>query len=74
MSIGVESILITRQENECPFIQDNVRQGFVEHFQNLNIELVRANNHGYNELEELYHEGEFQIDLENIFRKITKWK
>jgi hypothetical protein len=56
MSRGVESILISRQENECPFIENNVRQGFVEHFQNLNLELVRANNHGYSEPKELYHE------------------
>jgi hypothetical protein len=27
--------------NECPFIEDNVRQGFVEHFQNLNSELAK---------------------------------
>jgi hypothetical protein len=33
-----------------------VRQGFVEHFQNLNPELARVGNHGSVELEDLYHE------------------
>jgi hypothetical protein len=42
--------------NECPFIEENVRQGFVEHFQNLNLEVARIKNHGYIELEDLYHE------------------
>ncbi len=27
---------IGHQINECPFIEDNVKKGFVEHFQNLN--------------------------------------
>jgi hypothetical protein len=27
---------IRHQINECPFIEDNVKQGLVEHFQNLN--------------------------------------
>jgi hypothetical protein len=56
MSRGLELVLIIRQKNECPFIEDNVRQGYVEHFQNLNPERARANNHGYSELEELYHD------------------
>ncbi len=47
---------IKRHINECPFIEDNVRQGFVEHFQNLNPQLVRVGNHGPIELEDLYHE------------------
>jgi hypothetical protein len=32
--------------NEFPFIEDNVKQGFVEHFQNLNPKPTRAKNHG----------------------------
>ncbi len=35
---------IKHQISECAFIEDNVRQGFVEHFQNLNPELVRVGN------------------------------
>jgi hypothetical protein len=33
--------------NECPFIENNVRQGFAKHFQNLNLnlELARVGNH-----------------------------
>jgi len=27
---------IGHQINECPFVEDNVKKGFVEHFQNLN--------------------------------------
>ncbi len=42
--------------NECPFIEDNVKQGFVEHFQNLNLKPIRVEYHGYSEPEELYHE------------------
>jgi ribosome modulation factor len=37
------------QINECPFTENNVRQGFTKHFQNLNLELARAKNYGYNE-------------------------
>jgi hypothetical protein len=37
--------------------EDNVKQGFVEPFQNLNLKLARVENHGYNELKELYHEN-----------------
>jgi hypothetical protein len=33
-----------------------VRQRFAEHFQILNLELARAENHGLVELEDLYHE------------------
>jgi hypothetical protein len=36
---------IRHRNNECPFIKDNVRQGFVEHFQNLNLEPARVGNH-----------------------------
>ncbi len=28
--------------NECPFIEENVRQGFAEHFQNLNPKHARV--------------------------------
>jgi hypothetical protein len=47
---------IRHQINECPFIENNVRQGFVEHFHNPNPKLVKVNNHGYIELEDLYHD------------------
>ncbi len=61
--------------NECPFIEDNVNQGFVEHPQNLNQELAKADNHRHVEPEDLYHKGsKFHIDLDNRFREITKWK
>ncbi len=33
--------------NECPFIENNVRQGFVKHIQNLNLELAKVGNHGH---------------------------
>ncbi len=33
-----------------------MRQGFVEHFQNLNLDTTRPKNHGYSEPEEMYHE------------------
>ncbi len=36
---------IRHQINECPFIEDNVKQGF-----------VRINNHGHIEPKDLYHE------------------
>jgi hypothetical protein len=54
------------QINECPFIEDNVKQGFVKHFQNLNLEHARTKNHGYCELEELYHE---KVKIPNRFRE-----
>jgi hypothetical protein len=34
----------------------NVRQGFVKHFQYLNLKPTRTDNHGHIELEDLYHE------------------
>jgi hypothetical protein len=41
----------------------------------LNPEPARIENHGYNELEELYCERfEFQINSKNTFGKITQWK
>jgi hypothetical protein len=33
-----------------------MRQGFVEHFQNLNPKPARVGNHGHIELKDLYHE------------------
>ncbi len=48
--------------NECPFIEENVRKRFVEHFQNLNPELARVGNHGHIELEDLYHEKVIILD------------
>jgi len=48
--------LIGHHINECPFIEDNVRQRFVEHFQTLNLKSIRAKNHGHVELKVLYHE------------------
>ncbi len=33
-----------------------MRQGFVEHFQNLNPKLARVGNHGHIKPEDLYHE------------------
>ncbi len=47
---------IGHQINECPFIENNVRQGFAKHFHNLNQELARVGNHGPIELMDLYHE------------------
>jgi hypothetical protein len=43
-----------------------MRQRFVEHFQNLNLELARVGNHGHIELEDLYHE---RVKIPNKFRK-----
>jgi hypothetical protein len=43
-----------------------VRQGFVEHFQNLNPKPARTKNYRYNELEELYHE---KVKISNRFRE-----
>ncbi len=42
--------------NECPFSEDNVKQGFAAHFQNLNLKLAKIRNHGHIEPEDLYHE------------------
>ncbi len=61
---------IRHQINECPFIEENMRQRFVEHFQNLNLELARVGNHGHIELEDLYHE---RVKIPNKFRKQI-WK
>ncbi len=47
---------IGHQINECSFIEDNVRQGFVEHFQNLNAKFAKIKNHGHIEPKGLYHE------------------
>jgi hypothetical protein len=47
---------IGHQINECPFIENNVKQRFAEHFQNLNPKPVRVKNHGHVEPEDLYHE------------------
>jgi hypothetical protein len=47
---------IGHQINECPFTEDNVRQGFAKHFQNLNRKPAIVENHGHIELEDLYHE------------------
>jgi hypothetical protein len=57
---------IGHQINECPFIENNVRRGFVEHLQNLNLEPARVENHGYIELEDLYHE---KVKILNRFRE-----
>jgi hypothetical protein len=45
-----------------------VRPGFTKHFQNLNLKLVKVENHGHVELEDLYHE---KVKIPNIFRKQT---
>jgi len=47
---------IGHQINECPFIENNVKQGFAQHFQILNLEPTRVGNHGHVELEDLYHD------------------
>jgi hypothetical protein len=57
---------IGHQINECPFIENNVRQGFAKHFQNLNPKLARVGNHGHIEPEDLYHE---RVRIPNRFRK-----
>jgi hypothetical protein len=48
-----------------------VRQGFVEHFQNLNPKPTIVENHGYIELEDLYQERVKLLDKlkEHICRK-----
>jgi hypothetical protein len=43
---------IVHQINDCPFIEDNVRQRFVEHFQNLNLRSARPDKHGHVEPED----------------------
>jgi hypothetical protein len=47
---------IRHQINECPLIENNVRQGFVEHFQNLNLKPTRIRNHGHIKPKDMYHE------------------
>ncbi len=47
---------IRHQINECPFIENNVRQRFAKHFQNLNLELARVKDHGDFQLDDFYHE------------------
>ncbi len=47
---------IGHQIKECPFIEDNARQGFVEHLQNVNLEPTRVEDHGKFKLEDLYDE------------------
>ncbi len=47
---------IGHQINEFSFIENNVRQRFVEHFQNLNPKHVKTENHGYIKLEDLYYD------------------
>jgi hypothetical protein len=42
--------------DKCPFIENNVRQGFVKHFQNLNLKLARVGNHRHIEPKDMYHE------------------
>jgi hypothetical protein len=44
----------------------NVRQGFVEYFQNQNPKPSKAKEHGDFELEDLYHE---KVRILNRFRK-----
>ncbi len=57
---------IRHQINECPFIENNVKQGFAEHFQNLNLKLARIKSHGHIEPEDLYHE---KVKIPNRFRE-----
>ncbi len=68
---------IEHQINECPFIENNVRQGFIEKFQNLNPKPTKVGNHGPIELENLYHERVKILDRfrEQIWRNnIVKMK
>jgi hypothetical protein len=63
---------IGHQINECPFIENNVKQGFDEHFSNLNPKHARIEDHGDFELKDLYHERVRILDrLKNKSRKIT---
>ncbi len=54
------------QINECPFIEDNVKQGFAKHFQNLNPKPTRTKDHGNFEPEDLYHE---KVKIPNRFKE-----
>jgi hypothetical protein len=59
----------------CPFIEDNVRQGFVENFKNLNPKSTRAKNHGHVEPKDLYHERVIILDrFRNFFWRNNKAK
>ncbi len=52
-----------------------MKQGFVEHFQNLNLKPARIEDHGEFKPKDLYHEwSNFLIDSENRFGETTKWK
>jgi hypothetical protein len=53
VKMGINVVPIFVAPNECPFIKNNVKQGFAEHFQNLNSEPIRIGNHGPIDL---YHE------------------
>jgi hypothetical protein len=59
---------IGHQINECPFIEDNVWQGFAKHFHNLNLEPTRVGNHGHIEPELLYHE---RVEIPNRLKEQT---
>ncbi len=43
-----------------------MKQGFAEHFQNLNLELARIKNQGHIEPEDLYHE---KVKIPNKFKE-----
>ncbi len=64
--LNLPQCMYYHQINECPFIEDNVKQIFAKHFQNLNLEPTKTKNHGYSELEELYHE---RVKIPNRFRE-----
>jgi len=49
-----------------------VKQGFAEHFQNLNLEPIKIKSHGHIELEDTMKGSKFQIDLGSKFREIIK--
>jgi hypothetical protein len=51
--------------NECSFIEVSVRQGFVKHFQNLDLKPTRLGNHGQIEVEDMYHE---RVKIINRFK------
>jgi hypothetical protein len=61
---------IGHQINECPFIEDNVRKGFAEHFQNLNLKPTRIWNHGHIKPKNLYHE---KVKFLDRFKKLI-WR
>jgi hypothetical protein len=43
-----------------------VKQGFAEHFQNLNLKPARVKSHGHIEPENLYHE---RVKIPNRFKE-----